>query len=94
LLVIWLVLVAVLQSTAVRPKEIGDRYIILTGVAPRFIDALDDPQYFPDREEDDYPEDRPPERRRPPPLPAESDYYEEDRPRRRPPPPDAFEDRD
>ena len=94
LLVIWLVLVAVLQSTAVRPKEIGDRYIILTGVAPRFIDALDDPQYFPDREEDDYPEDRPPERRRPPPLPAESDYYEEDKPRRRSPPPDAFEDRD
>src|SRR5262245_36268616 len=34
LLVIWLVLVAVLQSTAVRPKEIGDRYIISTGVAP------------------------------------------------------------
>src|SRR5260370_25999789 len=72
LLVIWLVLVFVMQLSAVRPKEISDRHIILTGGAGRFIDAPEDPRYFPDREYDDYPEEPPRRRRRPPPLPPDS----------------------
>jgi len=37
--VLWLVLVAVLQSTAIRPQEITDRSITLKGVAEEFVRA-------------------------------------------------------
>ncbi len=38
----WIVLVAVLSLTAVRPKEIKESSIMLKGVHPRFIDALEE----------------------------------------------------
>ena len=45
----WLVLVAILQTTAIRPKEITDRHILLTGVSPHFIAALEDRLYGEER---------------------------------------------
>jgi hypothetical protein len=41
-LVLWLVLVAVLQSTAIRPREITDRSIKLMGVAEEFVRACEE----------------------------------------------------
>ena len=38
-LIVWLVLVAVLQSTAIRPSEITDRDITLVGVSSAFVRA-------------------------------------------------------
>jgi len=89
MLVSWVVLVIVLQSTAVRAKEITDRTITLTGVSSRFVEAMGDPEYYPDQYED---EDRPARRPRRAPPPYVDDEPDE-RPRRRPAPPDAYEDR-
>lgn len=41
LLVAWIVLALVLNFTAVRPQEIQESFIILKGVHPQFIDALE-----------------------------------------------------
>jgi hypothetical protein len=40
-LIAWVITVIVLSVTAVRPTSITDREIILTGVAPEFVDALE-----------------------------------------------------
>jgi hypothetical protein len=93
----WLVGLVVAQSTAIRPTEITDRSITLTGVAQEFADAVMDERERLDREEgsyydrprgrvdqDDryYDRDQPRARRRPE---GDDRYYERDRPRRRRP---------
>ncbi len=68
----WLITVAILQSTAIRPTEITDRSITLRGVSQGYIEAL--------REDrgDSYDDDRPRSRRR-------DDDDDDDRPRKRRP---------
>lgn len=41
LLIVWVILAVVVQSTSIRPKEITDRGITLTGVAPAFVEAYE-----------------------------------------------------
>jgi hypothetical protein len=43
-LILWLIVAAVLQSTAIRPTEITDRGITLTGVSPAFVAAYEEQQ--------------------------------------------------
>jgi hypothetical protein len=40
----WLVLLAVLGSTAIRPAEITDTDLLLDGVSPTFVDAFEEAQ--------------------------------------------------
>jgi hypothetical protein len=40
-LIVWIILVAVLQMTAIRASEITDRGIRLSGVAPEFVSAVE-----------------------------------------------------
>ena len=80
--VIWLIILAVAQSTAIRPKEITDEDIVLQGVADEFVTAVDDMQRerrkrkrkrrddWDDEEEEAEP--RPRKKKRPP-----SDAFEE-----------------
>ncbi len=72
LLVAWLILVVVLQQSAIRPTEITDRSITLTGVSAGYIEALredrgdsyDDDRPRRSRGRDDDDDDRPRKRRR------------------------------
>jgi len=84
---LWLLLVAILSLTAVRPQEITDDSITLTGVSDEFIDAME--EFDEDEIDDEDDDDRPRRRRRPPSPRYEGDDAEEERPRRprRPPPP-------
>jgi hypothetical protein len=92
LLLAWLVLVIVFQYTAIRPTEITDRSITLTGVSEGYIEAL--------REErgDSDDEDRPRSRRRRdddddrPRRSSRRDDDDADRPRKRRPLPEDEED--
>jgi hypothetical protein len=91
----WVIAAIVLQMTAIRPTEITDHTITLTGVAPDFIDAVraDRKQAGRDEEVDPW--------RRPRPRDAgrwdegrrdEGRYYDPDAPRRRRPPDDAYDE--
>jgi hypothetical protein len=42
LVVAWLTIVVVIQSTAIRPKEITDEEIVLAGVCDEFVDAVEE----------------------------------------------------
>jgi hypothetical protein len=88
LLVVWLIGLVVMQMTAIRPTEITDDTITLTGVSETFIDAVDADRA---QWEEEYERRRPRRRRRP--ERSEGVYDQEDRrrPRR---PPDAYEDED
>lgn len=80
LFVVWLVIVVACQNTAIRPKEITESEITLTGVSDVFVDAVEadrDERRARKRqrariaEEDDEDEvEEKPRRRRPPPLDA------------------------
>jgi hypothetical protein len=72
----WLILIAVLQNTAIRSSEITDRSIKLSGLAESFCEAVIAERDRRREEDDAYYDDRPPRRRRD----AEDDYY--DRPSR------------
>jgi hypothetical protein len=50
----WLVLVAIYSQRGLRPTEITDRFIRLTGVNQEFIHALEDDRERDREEEDDY----------------------------------------
>lgn len=41
----WLILLVTLSGTAIRPNEITDRDLVLAGVSPAFIDALEEAQF-------------------------------------------------
>ena len=56
--VAWLIAVAIIHQTSIRPNEITDRGVLLTNVSDYFIDALEDER---DRDEQ---ERSPPPRRR------------------------------
>ncbi len=58
LLLGWIVLVAILSFTAVRPQEIKESAIILKGIHPHFIDALEEHDKVAGREEEDYRRER------------------------------------
>ncbi len=73
LFIVWIIVVAVLQMTAIRPLEITDDFIRLTGVSPDFRDAVDD-------EYDQYREERSSRRRA---RYEDEEDDEDDRPRGR-----------
>ena len=53
LLIVWVILAVVVQATSIRPKEITDRGIRLTGVAPAFVEAYEEEwRIAPDRLDD------------------------------------------
>jgi hypothetical protein len=54
LLLGWLVLVAIYSTRSIRPTEITDRFIRLTGVHPEFIAALEDDRERDRDEEEEY----------------------------------------
>jgi hypothetical protein len=103
----WIVSAVVLAAGTIRPREITDKSITLSGVAPEFIEALnaarrggrgdeddDRPRRRRRRDEDKEEEEvRPRARRRG--EPDDGGYYDPDEagPRRRPPP-DAIEEGD
>jgi hypothetical protein len=74
LLLGWLITLVVLQQSAIRPTEITDGNITLTGVSPGYLEALredrgddyDDDRPRRSRRDDDYDDDRPRKHRRPP----------------------------
>ncbi len=39
---IWIIVLVILQQTAIRPKEITDREIVLTGVCQEFVNAVEE----------------------------------------------------
>jgi hypothetical protein len=86
LLVLWLIGLAVIQLTAIRPTEITDDTITLTGVSDAFVRAVEEDR---DQEEEEY-------RARPRPRRERSDrVYDPEAPRRRPnAPPDAYRPED
>ena len=52
---LWLIVAAIIQNTAIRPTEITDDYIVLTGVSRDFDDAVrDERRREREREDRDY----------------------------------------
>jgi len=63
---VWLIIAAILQNTAIRPKEITDRHIVLAGVNENFKEAmLDEREREEEREAREYEERRSRRRIRP-----------------------------
>jgi hypothetical protein len=81
LFLVWLITVVVVQSTAIRPTEITDTSITLTGLSDAFVEAVESEA----GREDDYDRPRPRPRSRPAPR-DEDEGYRPPQPRRRPPP--------
>jgi hypothetical protein len=79
LLVGWLVIVIVCQNTAIRPKEITDTEVLLTGVAEQFVEAVTEA----DRERKERRAARRRERERPGHWRDEADDIDDDVPRRK-----------
>ncbi len=91
---IWLIVIAILQHTGIRPQEITDRSIILTNVSEEFEEALWDqrdqrralrekPRRRRDRDEDDEePEEREPRptRKKPRRNAEDEAFYDPDEP--------------
>ncbi len=75
----WIVSAVVLAATTIRPREITDKSITLTGVSPDFIDALNEARRG-ERGEDEENDDRPRRRRR---RDEEDEEDEDDRRSRR-----------
>lgn len=100
----WLIGAVVLASTTIRPKEITDKSVTLTGVSEEFAAALNEARRGEEegdegarprrrRGRDDDEDERPRAKRRA----AEEDeggYYDPGAKRRRRPPPDAYEEGD
>jgi hypothetical protein len=93
LFIIWVVVLIVAQNTAIRPREITDDEIMLTGVCNEFVAAVDEAEHarlarrrerrrLRDDEDDDEDEEPAPRRKRP----ATDAFEEDDRPRKRRPP--------
>jgi hypothetical protein len=103
LLVGWLILIGVLQSTSIRPDEITSTHILLNGVAEEFVQAVEEAeierrvrlrQWQHEDEAESAPRRRDDDVEGPTPRkpPAATDAIEEPRPPRPAPPPDAFEE--
>ena len=80
LFIAWIVLLCVCQFTTIRPKEITDDEIFLTGVCAQFVEAIAEA----DRERKRRRAERRRERERPGRWRDEADDDDEPRPRRRP----------
>jgi hypothetical protein len=78
LLLVWIVIVAVAQQTAIRPVEITDDTITLTGVSPDFRHALKELEAD-EEEEEDWPR-----------RPKRSHHVRESKPPQKPLPPDSY----
>jgi len=97
LLLAWLITSAILFSTQIRPREITDKSVTLTGVSEEFVEALDEERRGDDedrprrrpRYDDEDEDDRPRRKRRA----DDGGYYDPGRRRRRPPS-DAYEEGD
>jgi hypothetical protein len=89
LLLGWLITVGILQSTGIRPLDISDHGISLSGVSQRFVDAVYDERDDEDEDEDDE-DDYPPPRRRP----GRQERVHDPDFRRRRAPPDSYRERD
>ena len=61
-LLLWLFLVAILQSTAIRPKLITDRKITLVKVHPEFVRALEDDREQDAQDDEEFDDDQPRQR--------------------------------
>jgi hypothetical protein len=86
LLLAWLITIIIMQNSAIRPNEITDDTITLTGVSDAFVDAVEDAR---DQEEEEY-RARPRARRERP-----DRAYDPKAPRRGPAPPrDAYREGD
>jgi hypothetical protein len=95
LLVIWVILAAIVQSTAIRVKEITDSSITLAGVAPAFVEAYEEEwRISPDRLDDSAREYWNADRRgRRGDRPADDDRIQSsDEDEERQQPPDAFQE--
>lgn len=92
---IWLIVLIVAQNTAIRPKEITDKDITLTGLSQEFVDAVEDqdqddrPRRGRSRDDDDY-DDEPKARKKRPVY--DDDEDDEPRPRKKRPPFDGIEE--
>jgi hypothetical protein len=87
----WLITAAILQSTTIRPLDITEYSIALTGVSQAFVNAVYDERDDEDDDEDEDDDDSPPPRRRP----ARSDrVYDPEARQRRRPPPDSYRRKD
>jgi hypothetical protein len=82
----WLITLVAMQNTAIRPNEITDETITLTGVSEAFVDAVEDAR---DQEEEEDSRPRPRARRQ-----RSDRVYDPNPPRRRPPPRDAYRESD
>jgi hypothetical protein len=107
LFVVWLIVLAVMQSTQIRPDEITSTHILLNGVSDEFVQAVEDAEIerrvrlrqMQVEDEEERETRRPRSARRyddetdvpPRPRGPASEGIEEDRPARPAPPSDAFE---
>jgi hypothetical protein len=98
LMIGWLILLAVLAHTAIRPDEITRTHMLLNGVSEEFVQAVEEAEI--ERRvrlrqwqvEDEAAGPVAHDDKRPPPRkPSVTDAIEEPRPPRPAPPPDAFE---
>ncbi len=100
--VAWIIMLAILQSTTIRPDEITRTHILLNGVSEEFVDAVENAEI--ERRvrlrQWEYEDDADPTLRKPaddegasaPRRPASTDAVEEEGRRRPAPPKDAFEE--
>jgi hypothetical protein len=89
----WLVVLVIVQNSGIRPVEITDNELVLKGVAPEFVDALEAMERKRRRknrwrDDEDYDDDEPLPRKKA----VESDAIEEERPRKKKPRADANDD--
>lgn len=73
LFIVWIVILVVVQNTAIRPKEITDHEITLAGVSDAFVEAFEETRG----------ERRSSRRRRRPQLDEDDDFDDEPRPRKK-----------
>ncbi len=104
LFLVWLISAAIVQAVGIRPNEITDNAISLTGLSQDFVEAVredrrgeedeDDDRSRRRRRDEDDEEERPRPRRRE--AADDGGYSDRDKqaPRRKSPPPDAIEEGD
>jgi hypothetical protein len=99
--VVWLLVIAILQNTAIRPEEITRTHILLNGVSEEFVNAVEEAeierrvrlrQWEYEDEAEEMPHRPAVDKSGTSDRPPSSDAFEEKARRRSaPPPPDAFE---
>jgi hypothetical protein len=97
MLVVWIIVLVILQQSAIRPQEITDREIVLTGICEDFVTAVEDraEERLSARrrrryEDDDEYDDPPPRKKKRRPVDDDDDAPPPRKKKR--PPDDAFEE--